>query len=344
MMYLLEFLSLILAACLCVICIRSDVREGVIHNKTLVAFSIAAVFIDCIYYGFFARDLLFDFIPNLLIVAVISLYLFYSHSFAGGDCKMTIVMALLYPARCYFVYGENILTLFFAIAFAILAGYVYLLFTSVNAIVTKKVKFTVEYAKNYLVNFLKSYVSAMLYIVLMNCVLILCDKFGLFINIWISRCLCMLVAWCVGRYPIFKKAIFTVPTFVVIVVLSVITRTVPVSLNPENYVLVLVLLLCQMTIRTTIYEKVRVEDLRKGMILTTLSSVLMQSSINKGLPGISTEDLKSRLTSEEIESIKIWAKATRTRELTIVKKIPFAVFISIGFVSYFVLWSILSWV
>ena len=58
----------------------------------------------------------------------------------------------------------------------------------------------------------------------------------------------------------------------------------------------------------------------------------------------STEDLKSRLTSEEIESIKIWAKATRTQELTIVKKIPFAVFIAIGFVSYFVLWGILSWV
>ena len=77
------------------------------------------------------------------------------------------------------------------------------------------------------------------------------------------------------------------------------------------------------------------------MILSTISSVLMQTSITPGLPGVSTEDLRSRLTTEEIASIKIWAKATHTESLTIVKKIPFAIFISIGFVSYFILWSIL---
>ena len=67
----------------------------------------------------------------------------------------------------------------------------------------------------------------------------------------------------------------------------------------------------------------------------------MQNSITKGLPQISTEDLKSRLTSEEIESINIWAKATHTEKLTIIKKIPFAIFISIGFISYFIIWSVL---
>lgn len=341
MMYLLETISLSLAAGLCVICTKSDAREGIIHNKTLVAFLTIAILIDCIYYYFFARDLLLDFLPNLLIVAVISLYLFYSHAFAGGDCKMTIVLALLYPARCYFVYGDNILTLFFVIAFAILAGYVYLLLTSVRAIIAREVNFTFEYTKKFFMNFLKSYISAMVYIVLLNCVLMLCNRFGLFVNIWISRCICMLVAWCVGRYPIFKKLCILAPTFVTIVILSFVNRTIPISLNPENYTIVLVLLLCQMIIRTTIYENVRVEDLRKGMILTTLSSVLMQSSITKGLPGISTEDLKSRLTPEEIKSIKIWAKSTHTKELTVVKKIPFAVFISIGFMSYFVIWGIL---
>lgn len=77
------------------------------------------------------------------------------------------------------------------------------------------------------------------------------------------------------------------------------------------------------------------------MILSTVSTIIMQSSITKGLPSISTEDLKSRLTLDEIESIKIWARATHTKTLTIVRKIPFAIFISIGFISYFILWCIL---
>lgn len=341
MMYCLEIVNLCLAACLCVICTRSDVREGIIYNKILVIFTAAAGLIDSVYYGFFARDLLCDFLLNLVVISAVSLYLFYSHSFAGGDCKMTIVLALLYPARCYLAYGSSIVTLVFAIALAVFAGYVYLLVNSIKAIMTKKVKFTFEYAKNFLYNFIKSYISAMVYIVLLNCAFMLFDRLGIYINIWASRCVCMLVAWGVGRYPVFKKWFLLIPTFIAVVVISVITQIVPISLNPENYALVLVLLLCQMTIRTTIYEKVRVDLLQKGMILTTLSSVLMQTSITKGLPGVSTEDLKSRLTIEEIESIKIWAKATHTEELTVVKKIPFAVFVSIGFLSYFILWRIL---
>ena len=254
---------------------------------------------------------------------------------------MTIVLALLYPARYYLVYGNSILTLVFAIGFAIFAGYIYLLVSSIKAIVTKKVEFTFDYAKRFLSNFLKSYFSAMVYIVLMNCLLILCDRLGVIINVWVSRCICMMVAWCVGRYAIFKKLFLLVPTLIVAIVLSVATKTMPISLNPENYTLVLILLFCQMTIRTTIYEKVQVDQLKKGMILTTFSSVLMQTSITKGLPSVSTEDLKSRLTADEIESIKIWAKATHTEELTVVKKIPFAIFISIGFMCYLAIWGIL---
>ena len=341
MMYCLEIVNLCLALCLCVICTRSDVREGIIYNKILVIFLAAAGLIDSVYYGFFARDLLCDFLLNLMVITAVSLYLFYSHSFAGGDCKMTIVLALLYPARCYLVYGSSIVTLVFAIAFAVFAGYVYLLVHSIKAIVTKKVKFTFEYTKSFISNFLKSYISAMVYIVLLNYALMLFDRLGINVNIWASRCVCMLVAWCVGRYPVFKKRFLLIPTLVAVVVISAIAQIVPISLNPENYALVLVLLLCQMTIRTTIYEKVRVDQLQKGMILTTLSTILMQTSITKGLPGVSTEDLKSRLTIEEIESIKIWAKATHTEELTVVKKIPFAIFVSIGFLSYFVLWRIL---
>ena len=343
-MYLLEIVSMCLIASLCILCTKSDMSEGIIYNKTLMLFLVSAAVINIVYYGFFARDLLYDFLLNLLVIAVVSLYLFYSHSFAGGDCKMTIVVAILYPARYYLVYGRSNITLVFALGFAIFAGYIYLLASSICSIITKKVKITYEYVKNSLLNFLKSYISAMAYIAFMNCILVLCDRWGIFVNVWVSRTICLLVAWCVGRFPVFKKKCLVLPAISVVVVVSVIIKRVPISLNPENYAFVFVLLLCQMTIRTTIYEKMRCEQLRKGMILATLSSVMMQTSITKGLPGVSTEDLRSRLTHEEIESIAIWAKATGTEELTVVKKIPFAIFVSIGFLSYIVLRSIVVWV
>jgi len=340
-MVVLEIISLCLMICLCVICTKSDISEGLVRNKVLAAFLCVAIIIDCLYYGFFARDLFFDFLPNLVVVTIISLLLFYSHSFAGGDCKMTIVLAFLYPARYYLVYRESIYTLVFAIGLAILAGYFYLLISSIKAIVTKKVNFTLDYAKKYFLQFLKNYISAMVYIILLNSIFILFDNFGFVINTWISRCLCMALAWCVGHYQIFKKIYLIIPAIIATIVLSIANKVFPLSFNPENYIFVLVLLVCQMTIKTTIYEKVKVQDLKKGMILSAFSSILMQKSITKGLPGISTEDLKSRLTSEEVESVKIWAKATHTDELSIVKKIPFAMFISIGFLVYFIMWCVL---
>lgn len=341
MMVGIEVVCFCLIAGLCYLCTKSDLQSGIIYNKVLVIFLGMAVVIDVVYYGIFVRNLFWNFLLNFVIVSAVSLYLFFSHSFAGGDCKMMIILALLFPARFYWGLGNSNITLVFAIAFAIFAGYCYLLANSIWAIVTKKALVTFDYVKEYLLNFLKSYVAAMVYISLFNQLIMWISDWGFNVNIWVIRILCLFVAWCIGRYPVFKKWIVFVPTICILIVSSLFTRIIPFSLNLENYVLVLVLLVCQMTIKTTIYEKIEVEQLKKGMILTTFSSLLMQASITKGLPGVSTEDLKSRLTNEEIESIKIWAKATHTESLTIVRKIPFAIFISIGIILYCAMWGVL---
>ncbi len=339
-MNILETTSLLLIIYLCFLCTKSDLSIGIIHNKILAIFTIFAIAIDLVYYGYFVRDLFFEFLLNLTVVIVISLYLFYSHSFAGGDCKLIIVLAMLFPARYYLVYGNSNVTLFFAIGFAIFAGYCYLLISSIWAIISKKVTITYNYLKGYVLSFLKSYIAAILYISLINIIFEICGRFGLNVNVWVARIFSLSVAWCVGRFPVFKKKVLLLPTLVAVVGLSLLVKRVPVSLNSGSYTLVLVLLFCQMTIKRSIYERVAVDQLKKGMILSTVSSILMQTSITKGLPGVSTEDLKSRLTLNEIESIKIWAKATHTESLIIVKKIPFAIFITIGFISYYVLGSV----
>lgn len=343
-MHILEGIYIVLIFCLCLLCSKSDLKTGIISNKTLLIFFAVAVGLDLIYYKCFVSDLFVDFLINFTIVTVISLVLFYLGVFAGGDCKFTIVLALMFPSRFYVEFRNSNITLIFAIAFAIFAGYCYLLASSVKAIITKKVSITFEYIKQYIINFLKVYLSAIIYISLLNILFEIFNGFKVNINLWIIRIICIIFAWCVGKFDILKKWFFVVPALVAVVVLSIIFKVIPVSINPENYILVFVLLFCQMAIKTNIYETISVDQLKKGMILSTVSTVVMQSSITQGLPSVSTEDLKSRLTLDEIESVKIWARATHTDVLTIVKKIPFGIFISIGFISYFVLWSISIWV
>ena len=87
-----------------------------------------------------------------------------------------------------------------------------------------------------------------------------------------------------------------------------------------------------------------IDEIKKGMILSMGSTVLMQNSRVRGLPKISSEDLRDRLTEDEVDSVKRWAKGKKVETLTIVKKIPFATFIALGFVSYMCAWGLLSWV
>lgn len=312
----------------------SDIKYGIIKNRVLLSFAILGTALDGVYYGFFAKDIIVDFVVNFLLVLFISLLLYYTHSFAGGDCKYCIVLAVLYPANLYLVYGNSIYTLCFSIGIAILYGYFYLLVSSVNAIVKKKNIISKEYVLNYLKTFFKSYISAMIYIALINLGFLLFDYNS---NQWVISIACLTVAWIIGKYEIFKKIYIIIPVLVADVIISCILKELPISINPRSYLLVLFLIICQMTIRTNLYENVKVTEVKQGMILSMYSSMLMQNSRVRGLPNVSVEDLRSRLTQDEVDAVKRWAKAREVEELVIVKKVPFALFITLGYITYFLL-------
>ena len=165
---------------------------------------------------------------------------------------------------------------------------------------------------------------------------------GIYVNEWIIRIICMISAWLVGKESKLKKWQIIVGVYAVDIVIGLILGFIPFSFNPENYVLVILLLLCQMTIRTSLYQEVKICDLKKGMILSSISSMLMQNSRVRGLPPISSEDLRSRLTEEQVESIGRWASSRNISAVTVVRKIPFAMFIFAGFLSYFIIWGMVK--
>ena len=58
----------------------------------------------------------------------------------------------------------------------------------------------------------------------------------------------------------------------------------------------------------------------------------------KGLPQFTTENTDSRLTKEEVESIKRWSKTKKgTSEIVVVRHLPFAPFMLCGEIIFFIL-------
>lgn len=324
----------------CIIATATDWKEGVIYNKMLLVATGIAVILNGVYYSFFARQYVLLYLCNVLLVILLGMFLFYTHSFAGGDCKLAIALAFLYPARYYVDYAGMNITLFFSIGFAILWGYLFLLGSSVKDIFSRKAKLSVSYVKEYLMRYVKSFVVAMIYIMAINLVAMLLSQNGISVSTWILRFICMGFAMFISRKPALRNKYVMGVIVVFDVGLSIFLKVIPFSIHLENYFLVIILLICQMTISTGLYEIILIDSLKQGMILSMGASVLMQNSRVRGLPGLSTEDLQSRLSCDEVESIKRWGKGKEIKEITIVKKVPFAIFLCLGFLTYFIIWSV----
>lgn len=159
--------------------------------------------------------------------------------------------------------------------------------------------------------------------------------------VWFMIAGSFVIAWISGKYIVLRNRFLLSAVIVIDVVLAIFFKVSLLPRNPEAYLLTAVLVFCQITIRTNLYKTIPTEDIQKGMILSMASSISMQGSRIRGLPGISSEDLRDRLSELQAQSIRRWGKSSKGLDnLMIVRKIPFAVFILMGYMTYYVLWRI----
>ena len=337
-----EVISLIyfmLVISLGVITTCSDYKYGLVHNKILKRFFVMSIPINIIYYMFIDTDNLKNFMVNILVIICISLIMFYTNLIAGGDSKLIIVLAFLIPSNFYVEVNSNYLTLCFVIGFALFYGYIYLFVMSLANIITGVNKLTSNSVKFMLVSFFKSFIRSMIYVVLINYTFGFLQIYGLKVEGWFIKIICVVTTLCLSKYPWMQAKCLVRVVFITDVILSLFFKTIPFSINPSSYAIVLLIVIAQIIIKTNLYKTVDIKDIKKGAILSTESSFYMQNSRIQGLPKVSDESIKSRLTETEIDSIKRWGNSRGINQVVVVRKIPFAVFITLGYLTYIV-WGI----
>lgn len=320
-----------------------DAKSGIVPNKLLGVFAILGLVVDAVYYGFYARDVLLLFLGNFLLTSLVALILFYTHSLAGGDSKLIIVMSLLYPTGMYLTYGTTEITLFVSVFLAIVFGYVFLVFKSLWQLIIGSNKVNKGELRVFLIDYLTSYFVAFVYVALINLICVVVSRFWISVQGWVVLLLCFCMAWASRKNKLMRMKGILCAVIALDVFGSIILKVIVISLSPFSYAITALLLLCQMVIRSDLYETISTVDIKKGMILSSASSLMMQNSRVPGLPKVSSEDLGARLTEEEAESVRKWSKTTKgMKQVVIVKKVPFALFISFGFLIYFVIWSVVA--
>ena len=135
---------------------------------------------------------------------------------------------------------------------------------------------------------------------------------------------------------IFKKWYF------LIIAISIIAIFIKDYTFNKNYIYSYCILLAALFLRYILngynYKTIETSNVSKGDVLAYSSILLFEKSKIVGLPQVTTEDISSRISDEQAEAIKKWGKSKNGgTSIIVVRKIPFAIFIIIGELLYFIL-------
>lgn len=337
-MQICEGLLLLIIIVLGIIVITSDINSGVIRNRALLIAGIPGIIVNLIYLSLFVREYIVMFLINWLAVTCVAVLLYAYHFWAAGDSKLMIVLAFLIPARYY----ENSMLLIsgiYYIVFIFMIAYLYIIFESLVLAYKKKRFFKETFDKKYLKVFFYRYLISYLYLRMISLMLQYVFRdfyytnqiFFAFLNIFIviyihenpkfqNKWLVMLLG--LGNVLGFLYNIMNGG--------SVINTSIL-----RNYGIVLLALFLRYLVSGYNYEEIATSSVKKGMVLSYGTVASFMVSRVKGLPQSTNEDMSSRITEEEAESIRRWENSKHGKAtIIIVRKIPFAIFIVIGTVLF----------
>ena len=312
-----------------------DLRYGKVPNKLLWMALIPVAVLNVLYYGMFATGEAWIFGVNMAVIIAVSLLFYATHIWGGGDSKLLILLAMTIPTGSYFYVAEETLPLLSMVILIFSLGYVYLIIHSLVCAVRGEQSLRTKIDRTYIRDFCKNYIIGSVYLTfVMHMVSRFLGDFYiqnqmlfLFVNVFIS----MLIFSC----SIFKNIWLVAVCAVADVVLAISSHTLLVSGQLWAYLIMVVLIVLRELMSGFNYQKIAIADLKPGMILSAASIVLMLPSGIEGLPADTSEDLRGRLTGEHIEAIHKWQKRRKKyQELTIVRKIPFAAFIALGYLVF----------
>lgn len=335
-MNIIEIIMILLTAGYSVFAMISDIRHGRLSNRSVLISGAAAIVLDALYYSIFRPDLMASFGITVGIMTGICAVMYILNIWAAGDCKLLFVLSLSYPAGMYFSLNGYSVTLWLSIAAAFLVGFAYIIGESAFTGIREKRVISRNAFFARMKNFLVTYATILIYTTFVNIIA------AMFLRADLIRIITPVIAFAaaiaVSRSKFLRNMVAAGILLALDIALSIHFTYVPLSGSWISYIVIIIAAAAREFMGEYNYRTISAACVETGMILSCASSALMQSSKIKGLPPLSTEDLRSRLTQEQADSIKRWSKESPLYEkISIVKKLPFAGFIAVGMMIYILL-------
>lgn len=319
---------------ICIYALFSDFLKGKIKNKVLAIASMGLIVNLLVKFIFIDSNDIVLYLQNTGVILLLSVICYISKLWAGGDCKLALFIAFFFPTIFYYDYNDIKFTLWGFLLMSFCIGFIWLVFDSIYRLVRDKER-EIGTSLILLKKSIFIYVKSFIYLTALN------QVYQVFINPYIQINFVIWFAISIGfvffincfKITDIKLLIGSVGAFDV--VMMIITGNYSIFTYWQNYILVLVFIVMRVFMSRYNYQTIKTSEINEGMILSRITSLAFQKSRVKGLPNISDESLKSRLTKEEAESVRRWENSKYGEsEIIIVRKLPFAAFISIGLFFY----------
>ena len=112
----------------------------------------------------------------------------------------------------------------------------------------------------------------------------------------------------------------------------------PGNIQWKSYIVLFLALFLRHIMSGYNYQEIPTKDVEKGMVLSYVTLAKFLPSRVKGLPKQGGEDMRYRITEDEMNAIKRWENSKYGEDtIIIVRKIPFAIFIVTGILLLFII-------
>lgn len=320
---------------ICLISIFTDLKYGIIRNVHLLIFGTIAIGLNIIS-SFCNKDIeKSEYLWSVIISIIISLILYFTKIWAGGDCKLYLVIVLSMPYCIVSKQTYGVSWIIFVPIIAFFVGYLFIIVDSIlhkirkrenkdkkENILKKSLVGFIRYLKYYLAIILINRILSMIYVGLNITI----------VNQWIALIINVAIIIIIGKLDVLKYKSVVLTLMIVDIAIGVLDID---WLFTRQTILIWIAIIISNILKNFAdsynYEDIDIDKVRAGMILSTTSSVILVNDKLSRFKKVSDETLKSRLTEEDVEKIyDVSTKRKYLKQVSIVKKIPFALFISVA--------------
>ena len=337
-MYIVEGLLLTVLFLTCAYSSITDIKYGIIPNKILLIAGLLSGLLNLLYYSFWGREYFVVFAIDFMILVLLSVAMYAFNLWAAGDSKLLFLVVFAIPSRLYDT-GAGIAPAIFIIVFTFSISFLYVVLESLVIRIKSgdKIQFP---STNSVFEFVKNYAYILLYLTAVNYLLLYLFPSFVRQNSSLVAIGGLLLSIAIYKYPIFYNRLIVLTVAILDAVIITIYGlhygfSAP---NLRTYLYVAAVLFLRSISEKYNYLVIPTSSVKPGMILSFSTVAAMSASRVHGLPKSTTEDMRSRISQEEADSIIRWQNSKYgMAEITIVRKIPFAIFMTLGLLVFLLL-------